>query len=88
MKGIFFKVLVCAEAEGVDVPDDVGAHVVLDPALDKLVEALTAYETKQYKQGLEAIQPVLDYNPDHGESLCMRGRGRRRARRCGSPCRS
>lgn len=43
------------------------------PLAEKFRQALTAYETKQYKQGLEAIQPVLDYNPDHGESLCMKG---------------
>ncbi|KWU43445.1 N-terminal acetyltransferase A, auxiliary subunit [Rhodotorula sp. JG-1b] len=43
------------------------------PLAEKFRQALTAYETKQYKQGLDAIQPVLDYNPDHGESLCMKG---------------
>ncbi|GAA6015450.1 hypothetical protein JCM8202_002475 [Rhodotorula sphaerocarpa] len=43
------------------------------PLAEKFRQALTAYETKQYRQGLEAIQPCLEYNPDHGESLCMKG---------------
>lgn len=43
------------------------------PLAEQFRQALTAYETKQYRKGLAAIQPCLDYNPDHGESLVMKG---------------
>jgi len=31
------------------------------------------YETKQYKKGIKAADTILKKNPDHGETLCMKG---------------
>ncbi|KAL2313145.1 N-terminal acetyltransferase A complex subunit nat1 [Schizosaccharomyces pombe] len=35
--------------------------------------ALKCYETKQYKKGLKAIEPLLERHPEHGESLAIKG---------------
>lgn len=36
-------------------------------------QVLKCYETKQYKKGLKAAEQILKRNPNHGETLAMKG---------------
>jgi len=45
------------------------------PAKDQAVfrSIVKFYETKQYKKGVKAADSILKKNPEHGETLCMKG---------------
>ncbi|GAA5836902.1 hypothetical protein JCM9279_007696 [Rhodotorula babjevae] len=54
------------------VPADHNRHLPREDA-ELFTKVLGMYENKQFNDGLEGVQSILDKHPNHGESLVMKG---------------
>ncbi|KAK4052800.1 hypothetical protein OIV83_002087 [Microbotryomycetes sp. JL201] len=51
----------------------VDRRVLPEPQAELFKQALQNYEQKQHRTGLKAVEQILATNPDHGETLAMKG---------------